>query len=222
MILEAHRGRSDRPEIGLTLNRFAVDLRELIDYLKLENIVLAGWSMGASTIFEYAKIYGVEKLQGIILFDMTPKFINDDTWNLGLYNGNYKIENALVDLITMCGNLKDFLEIFFKKVAPYMTDYMLSASIETAMSNTPHILYAMWLAMASNDYRGILGRLTIPTVIAYGTNESLYSTETACFLNSKIPNSKIVPFENCTHLLVRENPKKATEVIEELSQIVFR
>ena len=69
----------------------------------------------------------------------------------------------------------------------------------------------------SNDYRDVLEKITVPTFIIYGQQSTLYSKDTAEYLNSKIQNSKIVPFENCTHMLVLENPKKLSETIAELA-----
>ncbi|WP_130805832.1 alpha/beta fold hydrolase [Senegalia massiliensis] len=215
-------GRSVRTEKGLTLDRFACDLRELIDHLELKEVLLIGWSMGASTTFNYVKNYGVEKVSGIVLFDMTPKLLNDDEWNLGLWHGKYNIQNALDDMTIMCNDFSNFAESFFKRAAPYMNDDMLTEAMKETTKNTPHVMYAMWLAMAYNDYRDILSKMTVPTVIAYGENSTLYSKETAAYLNKQIPNSKVVSFENCTHLLVMENPGRATKVIEELANEIFK
>jgi len=78
-------------------------------------------------------------------------------------------------------------------------------------------MYSMWIAMSANDYRDVLENITVPTYIVYGEKSTLYSKETAEYMNSKIPNSKVVPFENCTHFLVIENPEKLSKVVKELS-----
>lgn len=211
-------GQSERTEKGLTLDRFAQDLRELLEYINLENVLLVGWSMGVSTTFNYIKKFGVEKLAGIVTFDMTPKLLNDDDWKLGLWHGEYKLKDALDDMTIMCNDFSDFAEPFFKKAAPYMDDNMINEAMKETLKNTPHVMYSMWLAMAYNDYREVLDSITVPTVIAYGENSTLYSKETAEYLNKKIPNSTVEPFENCTHLLVMENPDKATKVIADLAE----
>lgn len=210
-------GQSDRTEQGLTLDRFAQDLRELMEHLDLQNITLVGWSMGVSTTFNYVKKYGVEKLSGIVLFDMTPKLLNDETWNMGLWHGKYFLQDALDDMTIMCNDFADFADPFLRKVAPYLDENMVKGAMAETLKNTPHVMYAMWHAMAYNDYRDILGNITVPTVIAYGEKSTLYSRETAEYLNKKIPDSKLEPFENCTHLLVIENPDKATQVIADLA-----
>ena len=62
-------------------------------------------------------------------------------------------------------------------------------------------------------------KITVPAQIIYGERSTLYSKETAEYLHSQIPKSKIIPFENCTHMLVAENPFKTTQVIEEMAGI---
>lgn len=217
-----HRGhgQSDRPEFGLTLNRFALDLRELIEHLDLDNILLGGWSMGASTTFEYVKNFGVEKLGAVVLFDMTPKLLNDEEWKLGLWHGQYSLQNALDDMATMNNKLADFMEPFLRRAVPYFTDEMIEQTMEVAMTNTPHIMTSMWLAMAYNDYREVLKKITVPTTIAYGAESTLYSAETAQYLNSQIPDSKVLPFEKCTHMLVMEDAEKATKVLAQAAQLI--
>lgn len=210
-------GASDRPEKGLTMNRFAIDLEELMEHLNLEDVVLVGWSMGSSIIFEYVRTYGVSRLSSVAIVDMTPKLINDDEWKMGLYHGKFTVEDTFKVLTTMCNNWMDFGEDFTKKVVPYLTDEQLEPVFEALSTNTPHVMYSMWIAMSANDYRDVLKDITVPTSIIYGEKSTLYSEETAKYLNKNIPNSKLVPFENCTHFLVVENPDKLSETVEELA-----
>ena len=213
-----HRGHgnSDRPEKGLTLERFARDLKELMDHLELKDLILAGWSMGAQTIFQYAESYGMDNISGVVLYDMTPKLINDNNWSMGLWHGSYMIEDALDDMTTMCDNFDVFQLAFMKRAFPYLTEEMIKEMPAPPIPNTPHIMYSMWLAMAYNDYRESIRKITVPTVIAYGEGSTLYSPETAQFMAERIPNSQIMPFPNCTHGLVLENPALTTEAVRKL------
>lgn len=211
-------GQSDRPEHGLTLKRFATDLKELMDHLNLSNITLVGHSMGASTTFEYVKNFGVSKLKAISIFDMTPKLVNEGNWNLGLYHGKYTREDSLNDLSVINDDLMEFAKPFFKITVPYLTGDMMEEQLNQVVSgNTPHVLAAMWHAMAVGDYRDVLPKMTVPTQIVYGEKSTLYSKETAEYMKEHIPNSQVIPFENCTHLLVVEDAVKTARVIEELA-----
>lgn len=211
-------GASDRADKGLTLNRFAIDLEELMKYLELEDVVLVGWSMGSSIIFDYIRTFGISRISSVGIVDMTPKLINDDKWKLGLYHGKFTVEDTFEALTTMCNNWMDFAKDFVKITVPYLTEEMLEPVYEALSKNSPHVMYAMWTAMSANDYRDVLEKITVPTFIIYGEKSTLYSRDTAEYLSSKIQNSKIIPFENCTHFLVVENPKKFSEVISELAR----
>ncbi len=211
-------GISDRPEKGLTLDRFALDLKELIDYLDIDKVVLVGWSMGASVIFEYVNHFGLHKLSKICIVDMGPKAINSKDWDLGLYHGKYTIEDSLKDLTIMCNNWMEFAEKFIKSIAPYLDDRQLKISLDKMARNTPHIMYSMWLSISIKDYRDVLEKISIPTLIIYGEKSTLYSVDTAKYMSSNIPNSKVIIFENCTHLLVMENPIRFSKVIKEFAE----
>lgn len=214
-------GESERTQRGLTLDTLARDLKELIEHLNLDKVLLAGWSMGASTIFNYVKDYGVKYLAGIVLFDMTPKLLNDQEWNLGLWHGEYNIDQALIDMTTIANDFADFAGPFFRRAAPYMNEEMIDMAMVETMKNSPHVMNAFWLAMAVNDYRDILANMSVPTVIAYGENSTLYCADTAKYLKEQIPHSRVEEFAQCTHLLVMENPDKATQVISELAAEVL-
>lgn len=212
-------GSSDRPEKGLSLKRFATDLEELMEHLNLQDVTLVGHSMGASISFEYVKNFGVRRLKSVSIFDMTPKLVNDGDWNLGLYHGKYTREDSLNDLTVINEDFREFAKPFFKIAVPYLTDDLMNEQLDLVVNNnTPHVLSAMWHAMAVSDYRDVLPNITVPTQIVFGEKSTLYSKETADYLALQIPYAIVVPFENCTHLLVVENPIKTTEVIEEMAK----
>lgn len=208
-------GISDRVDYGLNLERFALDLRELIDYLGLENIILVGWSMGASVIFEYINIFGIEKLSKICIIDKSPKTINDKTWNLGLYHGRYTIEDALRDLGVIKNNWMEFVQIFINTMAPYFTEKQMEIAMDKMESNSPHVMHSMWKSLIEKDYRFALDKISIPTLIVFGEKSTLYSIEVGEYLHQKIGNSKLEIFKDCTHLLVLENPVKFNRVLED-------
>lgn len=207
-------GKSDRVDYGLSLKRFALDLRELIDYLELEEIVLVGWSMGVFIIFEYVKLFGMERLSKICIIDKSPKVVNDHTWDLGLYHGKYTINESVNDLELIKNNWMKFANKFINLMAPYFTDKQIKIAMEKMEDNSPDVMYSMWKAMIEKDYRDILEKITIPTLIVFGEKSTFYSVEVGEYLLNNIKYSKLEIFEDCTHLLVLENPIKFNRVLE--------
>ena len=208
-------GISDRVDYGINLERSALDLRELTDYLKLENLTLVGWSMGASLIFEYINIFGLEKLSKICIVDKSPKVINDNTWKLGLYHGKYTIEDAIEDLELIKNNWIGFASGFIKEMAPYFNENQFNIAMERMKNNSSYIMYSMWKSMIEKDYRHVLNKITIPTLILFGEKSTFYSIEAGEYLKENIKDSKLEIFEDCTHLLVLENPIRFNRVLQE-------
>lgn len=87
-----HRGHGGSKAANaekVTMETLASDLHELIEGLALSDVTLLGWSMGAGVALTYIRDYGCSALKQVVLCDMTPKQLNDDTWKLGLYQGKY-------------------------------------------------------------------------------------------------------------------------------------
>ncbi len=60
-----------------TMDRFAQDAHELVQHLRLENVVLVGWSMGGGITMRYLDRYGESGLRGVALIDFPPRFEED-------------------------------------------------------------------------------------------------------------------------------------------------
>lgn len=208
-------GQSNSGNRGLNLKRFALDLKELIDCLQLDQVNLVAWSMGASIIFEYIKSFGLEKLSKICIVDKGPKMINDSNWKLGLYHGKYTREDAEKDLNLIEDNWMGFGERFIKTMAPYFNENQMEIAREKLKKNSPNVMYSMWKSMIEKDYRNVLDKISIPTLIIFAEKSTLYSIELGEYLRDNIRDSKLIVFEDCTHLLVLENPIKFNRVIEE-------
>ena len=67
------QGRSSKTEHGHFYQQHGRDLNDLIKALKLDNIVLAGWSYGGLEALAYVNEFGTERLKGFVLIDATPK-----------------------------------------------------------------------------------------------------------------------------------------------------
>ncbi len=61
------QGESDVPASGYHFERRAADIHEFL--LPYQNVLLAGWSLGALEVLEYAHRYGESKLAGMALVD---------------------------------------------------------------------------------------------------------------------------------------------------------
>ena len=78
-------GNSSKTEQGNNFIQRGDDLNELIQLLNLENVNLAGWSMGAYDAYAYLRKYGTNNIRSFICIDMPPKNIKiaEDDWAEG-------------------------------------------------------------------------------------------------------------------------------------------
>ncbi|HIU25745.1 MAG TPA: alpha/beta hydrolase [Candidatus Copromorpha excrementigallinarum] len=190
-------GDSDRPEKGLYLARFAEDLRQLIEYRELKDVVLIGWSMGVHIIWEYINNYGCGNISKVVLIDMTAKMMADESenWPHTLF-GKYDRADAMDYLEQIAQNWDSVAEGFVP--AMFGENYPDKDEIEWILSmakkNTPHVMVNMWLAIVQKDYRDMLDKITVPALITYGAKESLYKPENSQWLKDNIKGSQLAAF----------------------------
>lgn len=72
--------------------RMAQDIRELIEHLGLEDVLLVGHSLGGAQVATYAETQNEHKLRGMILADATMFGFSDAEWNHHKAN-HYNIDN---------------------------------------------------------------------------------------------------------------------------------
>jgi len=216
-----HRGHgaSSVPEGGFTITQLGKDLRELIEYLDLKDIVLVGHSMGAATIFSYVSQFGCDRIYKIVLLDMSPRVVNDDTWKAGLLSGKYTMTNYMEDMEEMGQSIGEFMWKFWKFVLP---DF---AAIPETMKefvapgllgiNNAHTLTCLWHSMIYVDYRNDIKKITVPTAY-FLPDYPLYPRATAEFIrDNALATVKIVDFEKCTHMISVEYPEKTAKEIDD-------
>jgi pimeloyl-ACP methyl ester carboxylesterase len=78
-------GLSEAPAYGHRMARHGKDLHDALTGHGLDDVVLVGGSMGASTIWAYLDLFGTRGVRGVVSVDQTPKMINDDGWPHGFY-----------------------------------------------------------------------------------------------------------------------------------------
>ena len=223
-IIYDHRGHGKSKEANhdrVTMDTLASDLNELIQGLGLHNVTLLGWSMGAGVALNYMSVYGCDALRQVILCDMTPKQLNDDTWDLGLYQGKYTKEDMKKD----AG--KDFFSAYksfvigaipkLAKVPGFLLKRPLKKQLSACDEKTLKTLSA---SMKEKDYRLSVEEIMVPVTYFYAVPGSLFSPKLADWYKDHIHTPyEAVAFEESTHMLVSDHPEQFTkEVIKVLEK----
>ncbi len=211
-----HRGHGNsKANSGFSLAQFAKDLKGFIEYLKVKEVILVGYSMGAFTIFSYVEQFGCEHIKKIVLLNVTPKMINDKTWSMGLYGGEYFEAQLEKDLVDIKNNFMGFASYFtYRNMTkhnaekPYQTKATILSSILARLliknnEQKRNMTFLLWKNIAQYDFRETLQKFTVPVGIFYADPGSLFSPAVAKYMKENIKNcEKLVGFTNASHAVL--------------------
>jgi len=93
------QGKSTISPHGNNFTQRGRDLAAFINALNLENIVIAGWSLGAYDAYSYFEQFGIDKVKAFINIDMCPKTIqiNSDDWAEGTLEVVHGMYSSILD-----------------------------------------------------------------------------------------------------------------------------
>ncbi|MBX3687738.1 MAG: alpha/beta hydrolase, partial [Rhodocyclaceae bacterium] len=113
-----HGGHALQTRTAPTVARMARDLRQLIEYHDLQEVVAVGHSMGALTLWQYIRDFGCAQLSRLVLIDQSPKLLTDAQWPNGIY-GDF---SALRNERFMAELRQDFAEAVLRLVGEGMNE----------------------------------------------------------------------------------------------------
>lgn len=201
--------RSDLPAEPPTLATLAEDLREVLTQLKLEKPILVGWSMGGMTIFEYIRRYGCEDLDRVVIVDIGPRSMIDDTWAWG----SYDLEKIRRDAVLMEQDFDEFLRQYYCRSNPGYAEKSLEEQKaivrERMVGQNSRVLSSLWTNFAVRDHRDVLPKITCPAAIFHAGKMPACMPEAARYCVEQIPGPTYrVFFEENSHGLMTEAPDR--------------
>ncbi len=195
-------GKSSQPTVGYDYDTFAADLKAVLDFLSLDNVVLAGFSMGTGEVTRYIGKYGTGGVRKAALFGAIPPFLlktddNPEGVDGQVFEG---IKSAIVK--DRYAYFKDFLDNFYNvdKLAPErISEQAWRASFNVAAAASPYATYACvdtWLT----DFRDDLTKVDIPMLVVHGTEDRILPYDaTAKRLPALVDGLKLVSIEGGPH-----------------------
>jgi non-heme chloroperoxidase len=195
-------GNSSRPTVGYDYDTFASDLNALLEQLGLDDIVLAGFSMGTGEVTRYLSAYGSARVRRAVLFGAIPPFLLKTEDNPEGVDGQVFEDIKAAVLADRYAYFKDFLDNFYNvdKLAPErVSEQAWQASFNVAAGASPYASYACvdtWLT----DFRGDLAKIDVPVLVLHGTEDRILPFEsTAKRLPDLVANLTLIPVEGGPH-----------------------
>ncbi|HET6171687.1 MAG TPA: alpha/beta hydrolase [Gaiellales bacterium] len=172
-------GLSSQPTSGYDYDTFAADLNALLDHLALDDVVLAGFSMGTGEVTSYIGTYGTKRVRKAVMFGVIPPFLLQTADNPEGVDGQVfeDIRSSIVN--DRYAYLADFFANFYNvdKLAPArISEQAVQASFNVAAGASPHATYACvdaWLT----DFRDDLPKFDVPTLVVHGTEDRILPYE---------------------------------------------
>src|SRR5262249_8791755 len=195
-------GRSSQPTVGFDYATFPADLNALIDHLDLDDVILAGFSMGTGEVTRYLGTYGSKRVRKAALLGVIPPFLlktadNPEGVDKQVFDG---IKAAIVK--DRYAYFKDFFDNFYnvdQLMPERISEQAWQASFTVAVGSSPFATYACvdtWLT----DFRGDLPKIDVPVLVLHGTEDRILPFEaTAARLPELIDDLELVSVEGGPH-----------------------
>lgn len=197
-------GLSDKPKdvYGHT-NLWADDIRAVITTLKLEKLVLVGWSYGGGVICDYLRHYGEEDIAGINFVGALSR-VGPSSWPFigkeffALRSGF--VSNNTEETVTAFQKFSRLL--VYREPMPEESYFFLGC----ALMVPPYVRAGLMSRSVEND--DVLSRIKKPVLITHGDKDQIISLEMAKYNASKIPHSQISLYPEVGHSPFWENSEK--------------
>jgi non-heme chloroperoxidase len=211
-------GRSSQPTVGYEYDTFAADLNALLDHLGLDDVVLAGFSMGTGEVTRYLGRYGSGRVRCAALLGAIPPFLLKTGDNPEGVDGQVfeDIKSAIVK--DRYAYFKDFLDNFYNvdKLAPdRISEQAWQASFNVAAGASPYATYVCvdsWL----EDFRPDVAKFDVPTLVVHGTEDRILPiSATADRLPDLIDDLRLVRVEGGPHNIGWTHPEEVNAALLE-------
>lgn len=213
------------------------DVAHLIEQLKLDNFILMGYSMGATTAMHGMKhAHLAQQLKAYLHIDQTPKISVDSTWEYGLFGSHHtqfkQLLNDIYQLLSKHKNAKYLYELSLpdrQELVRLWVDFIdLQSSnpfsplvFKTALKQPflqkyllpiQRLDYLFWYVenylYHNEDYREAIQQLECPTTFFIGRNSTLYPETGQTLIAQSVEHAKAIYFERSGHTPLLTEPKK--------------
>ncbi|OIH97755.1 alpha/beta fold hydrolase [Curtobacterium sp. MCBA15_001] len=188
---------------GQRIARHGADLHELLLHLRLEDAVLVGQSMGASTIWAMVDLFGTSRVAGVLTIDQTPKLVNDAAWSHGFYgmtpedSGTF-FDDGIPD--TGRGARVDPAAPGVRRLVERIGGF---PAVRTP--NAPETVRLL-RDHGLQDWRDVVARLDVPFAMVAGRDSQLWPCSHAAAAVGDNPHGRAVVIEDAGHATNLDQP----------------
>src|SRR5919112_4026698 len=206
-------GNSSQVWDGYDYDTLAADLDALLRHLDLTGVTLVGFSMGGGEVARYLSTYGSARVRRAVFAAAVPPYLykSDDNPDGGLDDAAVKQfqQGVTADRIAF---LDDFATAFFSAgTEQKVSDAQVAYARQIAYFASPKGTLDCITAFGETDFRGDLGKISIPTLVIHGDSDAIVPFEVSGKRTAETLNSSLVVIEDGPHGINASHPAEFNE-----------
>lgn len=208
-------GQSEKVDHGHRIARYAMDLKELLDTLDLQDVTVLGWSMGASVLWNYIELFGNHRLKALVCVDQSPAQYTGPDWVWG-QNGCYDVEMY----IRQCFDIKYDPRGAAEGLAYACLHHEPSADEVKYIADEisfcpPQTRNDIMRDHTNLDWRDFLPHIDLPTLVLVARQSKVFDWQGSAWVGEHIPGARTEFFEDSGHMLFWEEPDKFNTLVSD-------
>jgi microsomal epoxide hydrolase len=196
------QGDSDKTPEGNSLERHAQDIKELLEHLRVQSVVLLGWSNGVPDVLTFVDRYGTANLRGVVLAD---GFLDVS---------GPEMQKAMAGMLQkLQADRPKFSDGFVRSMynSKHSEEYIQHVKEQSLKTPTNTAVTEIFNIVSKGDFTPILAKLDKP--VLYVCEPQLASQGE--LLQKSIPKARVEVFQNAGHALFVDEPEHFNKVLAE-------
>jgi non-heme chloroperoxidase len=195
---------------------WADDVAAIVDELRLDRLVLVGWSYGAFVISDYVRVYGQDRVAAINFVEGVTR-LGEAAFGTLIGPGflDHFVDATVDDLPTNIRAMRSFVRACLVK--PVSDD-----DLETAISWNAVVAAPIRAALAARtiDDDDVLRALEVPVLVTQGRMDSVVLPAMAEHILATCPTAEASWYEGVGHVPHLEEPERFNRELAELTRRV--
>jgi non-heme chloroperoxidase len=210
-------GSSSKPSTGYDYDTFAADLDALLTTLDLNDVVLAGFSMGTGEIARYLSTFGSARVaKAAFLGSLEPYLLKTEDNPEGAAPQDF-FDGIVTDVkADRYAYFEGFLKNFYnldENLGSRISEQAVHASWITASRSGAVAAAAAPLSWPT-DFRGDIPSIDVPALIVHGTADNILPIDATGRLFAKaLPSATYVEIEGAPHGLLWTHADEVNEAL---------
>ncbi|MEG1432184.1 alpha/beta fold hydrolase [Eubacterium sp.] len=211
-------GESEKTLTSHRIARYAMDVKNLLDHLDVEDVTVLGWSMGAAILWSYLELFGKYRVGKLVCVDQAPLQYTGPDWVWG-QNGCYDVEMFIRTCCAIEFAPRENAEgLVFGCLNHDPTEEEVTTLADEISKCPPKVRIEIMRDHTNLDWRDFIPKIDIPTLVCVARKSKVFDWQGSAWVGENIPGAKTVFFENSGHMLFWEEPDKFNATLLEFVQ----